>query len=74
MKEWFATHNGCEIRVANSWFGFSKLYKLYIDGDLRDTNVRKLVASHSGRVKRACYTCELRTIFGGCLPEGPRNR
>ena len=47
MKEWFATHNGCQIRVANSWLGFAKLYKLYIDGDWRDTNVRKRVSSRS---------------------------
>ncbi len=47
MKEWVATHNGCQIRVTNTWFGFAKLYKLYIDGDWQDTNVRKLVASHS---------------------------
>ena len=50
MKEWVATHNGCQIRVANSRFGFAKLqklYKLYIDGDWRDTNVRKWVSSRS---------------------------
>lgn len=47
MKEWVATHNGCLIRVANSRFGFSKLYKLYIDDDWRDTNVSKLVSSNS---------------------------
>jgi hypothetical protein len=44
MKEWVATHNGCEIRVANTWFGFAKLY---IDGDWRDTNVRKFTSPHS---------------------------
>ena len=44
MKEWVATHNGCEIRVANSRFGFAKLY---IDGDWRDTNVGKWVSSRS---------------------------
>ena len=47
MKEWVATYNGCQIRVANSWFGIAKLYKLYIDDDLRDTNVGTLVSPHS---------------------------
>jgi hypothetical protein len=46
MKEWVATHNGCQIRVAKAWFGVAQLYKLYIDGDWRDTNVG-MVSSHS---------------------------
>lgn len=47
MKEWVATYNGCQIRVAKTWIGAAKLYKLYIDGDWRDTNVGMLVSSHS---------------------------
>ena len=43
MKEWIANHNGCQIRVTNSWFGAANLY---IDGDCRDTSNDKLVSSH----------------------------
>ena len=46
MKEWVATHNGCQIRVAKAWFGAAQLYKLYIDDDWRDTNFG-MVSSHS---------------------------
>jgi hypothetical protein len=46
MKEWVATHNGCQIRVAKAWFGVAQQYRLYIDEDWRDTNVG-MVSSHS---------------------------
>ena len=47
MKEWLATHDGCQIRVTNSWYGPAHLYMLYIDEDWRDTNVDKFVSPRS---------------------------
>jgi hypothetical protein len=46
MKEWVATHNGCQIRVAKAWLGVARQYRLYIDDDWRDTNFG-MVSSHS---------------------------
>jgi hypothetical protein len=43
-KDWVSTHNGCQIRVTNSWFGSAKLY---IDGECRDTNSDMFVSSRA---------------------------
>jgi hypothetical protein len=43
-KEWIALHNGCQIRVTNTWLGSAKLY---IDGDCRDTNSDMFVSPRS---------------------------
>jgi hypothetical protein len=43
-KEWIAMHNGCQIRVTNTWFGSGKLY---IGGDSRDTSNNMFVSSRS---------------------------